>query len=591
MKNDNRRFIFKNRKYFIELIKKYKWAIINGQIIANADLVLMMIIPLFLKAIIDYSFTYKDFNSFTILLIVVGILYVTRIINFFIIDLGFNYIRHGFHFSMAQKVYRKIHQLQAKELSQIPSGELMYHTNANSGLFWDTIFWSFLYFTGPSVQLILALIFIFAINPLMFGVILITLFLSVFVSNKFSNSIKKEQKVFYEDRKAFDGYLYSQFSCLRDIILLGCGEKIGTAITSKMKNLHDIRMKMMKKELHMSRADAIIQLSFTLAIYVFFAYGAAVGTITLGGFVTLMTYWGMAKSSFSSLNFYLLNIKKHSVGLDSVLELLGKETEMDNKDNISQPLKGNIRFNDISFAYNTNLVLKNFSLQISQGEKIAIVGESGAGKSTLAMLLFRLYDTYSGEIFIDDINLKDFSLETIRKNIGIVNQDPYILNGSIKYNVLLGNSDADDDEIWAACKKANIAEYIKSLPQGLDTVFGENGIDCSWGQRQRICIARIFLKSPQILIFDEATSALDSEGEKIIKEVWSDLSSNRTVIIISHRLTTIFDCDHIVTLKNGIIEDYGTHYELIEKSKYYQTLFSDQYGLGDDYENGALQNI
>lgn len=579
MKNDDRKFIFHNRKYFFELTKKYKWAIINGQIIANVDLVLVMIIPLFLKAIIDYSFTYKDFNSFIILLLVVGILYTTRIINFFIIDLSFNHIRHGFHFSMAQNVYRKIHQLQAKELSQIPSGELMHHTNANAGLFWDTIFWSFLYFTGPSVQLILALIFIFALNPLIFVVVLVTLFLSVFVSNKFSNSIKKEQKAFYENKKAFDGYLYSQFSCLRDIILLGCGEKIGANTTLKMKNLHDIRMKMMKKELSMSRADAIIQLFFTLAIYVFIAYGAVVGTITLGGFVTLMTYWGMAKSSFSSLNFYLLNIKKHSVGLDSVLELLGRETEADQEDNITQPLKGNIKFNNISFAYNTDLILNNFSLQISQGEKIAIVGESGAGKSTLVMLLFRLYDTYSGDIFIDDINLKSFSLETLRKSIGIVNQEPYILNGSIKYNILLGNANATDDEIWTACKKANIAEYISSLPQGLDTVFGENGIDCSWGQRQRICIARIFLKSPQILIFDEATSALDSEGEKIIKEVWHELSSNKTVIIISHRLTTIFDCDHIVTLREGIIEDYGTHYELIKKSEYYQNLFSNQYGL------------
>ena len=579
MRNDNRRFIFKNRKYFFELIKKYKWAIINGQIIANVDLVLVMIIPLFLKAIIDYSLTYKDFNSFIILLSVICILYVTRIINFFIIDLGFNHIRHGFHFSMAQKVYRKIHQLQAKELSQIPSGELMHHTNANSGLFWDTIFWSFLYFTGPVVQLILALVFIFVLNPLMFAVILVTLFLSVFVSNKFSNSIKKEQKIFYEDRKAFDGYLYSQFSCLRDIILLGCEKKIGENTASKMKNLYDTRMKMMKKELYMSRADAIIQLFFTLAIYVFLAYGAASGTITLGGFVTLMTYWGMAKSSFSSLNFYLLNIKKHSVGLDSVLELLERETEADQEDSIAKPLKGNIKFANISFAYNTNLVLKKFSLQINQGEKIAIVGESGAGKSTLAMLLFRLYDTYSGEIFIDDVNLKHYSLETIRKSIGIVNQDPYILSGTIKYNVLLGNVNATEGEIWMACEKANIAEYIKSLPQGLDTVFGENGIDCSWGQRQRICIARIFLKSPQILIFDEATSALDSEGEKIIKEVWHELSLNRTVIIISHRLTTIFDCDHIVTIKNGIMEDYGTHYELIERSKYYQNLFSDQYGL------------
>lgn len=236
---------------------------------------------------------------------------------------------------------------------------------------------------------------------------------------------------------------------------------------------------------------------------------------------------------------------------------------------------GNICFDNVTFHYESDSkdVLNHFSLNIKAGQKIALVGETGVGKSTISKLIPRFYDVNEGNILIDDINIKDYDLYSLRSSIGHVQQDVFIFWGTIKDNILYGKPNASFDEVVEAAKKANIHDFIMSLPDKYDTMTGEKGVRLSGGQKQRISIARLFLKNPKMIILDEATSSLDNITEKLIQESLNELSINRTTITIAHRLSTIKNCDNIIVLgKDGIVEQ-GTHEELLQLNKAYATMY------------------
>jgi ATP-binding cassette subfamily B protein len=236
--------------------------------------------------------------------------------------------------------------------------------------------------------------------------------------------------------------------------------------------------------------------------------------------------------------------------------------------------KGDIKFVNASFAYEEGRedILKDFNLHIKPGQKIGLIGETGVGKSTISKLIPRFYDLNSGQLLIDDIDVKNYDLHTLRNAIGHVQQDVFIFYGTIKDNILFGRPDATMDEVIQAAKQANIHDFIMSLEKEYDTVTGERGVKLSGGQQQRIAIARLFLKNPSILILDEATSSLDNATEHMVQEAFNLLAKGKTAIIIAHRLTTIRDCDQIVVLgKNGIIEQ-GTHDELLSINGTYKKL-------------------
>ena len=228
-------------------------------------------------------------------------------------------------------------------------------------------------------------------------------------------------------------------------------------------------------------------------------------------------------------------------------------------------------FEDVSFHYSDDdtLVLSNVSFQIPAGKSIALAGPSGSGKTTICSLLPRFYDVSSGRITIDGKDIRDLTLESLRNQIGIVQQDVYLFCGTIKENIAYGKPNASMDEIVDAARKANIHDFIESLPDGYDTFVGERGTRLSGGQKQRISIARVFLKNPPILILDEATSALDNESERWIQQSLEVLAKNRTTITIAHRLSTIQGADEILVIADNGIAERGTHEELIEKNGIY----------------------
>ncbi|MGE1013526.1 ABC transporter ATP-binding protein [Bacillus wiedmannii] len=304
------------------------------------------------------------------------------------------------------------------------------------------------------------------------------------------------------------------------------------------------------------------------------------GELTYGGFIGFVLLTNIFFRPIEKINAVIESYPKGIAGFKRYVELLETEPDIvDAKDAMEvKHVHGDIQYSNITFGYeNKEPILNDISLKIHAGETVAFVGPSGAGKTTLCSLLPRFYEQSSGSIQIDGIDTKDMTLSSLRKQIGIVQQDVFLFSGTIRENIAYGNLKASEAEIWQAVKRAQLEDLIYSQPDGLDTVIGERGVKLSGGQKQRLAIARMFLKNPPILILDEATSALDTETELAIQKSLAELSVGRTTLVIAHRLATIKNADRIVVVNKDGIAEQGSHDELIEQGGGYSRLYEAQF--------------
>lgn len=263
-----------------------------------------------------------------------------------------------------------------------------------------------------------------------------------------------------------------------------------------------------------------------------------------------------------------------------IFEYFDMPIEIKNKENpiVPKTADGNIEFKDVEFSYNSERkILKKINFSLKSGNSIALVGPSGSGKSTIANLIPRLYDVCKGKITFDGIDIRDIDLKWLRNQIGIVSQETYLFNGTIRENLLYAKPDATDEELLEVCQKANIADFIMNQEKGLDTIVGNRGLKLSGGEKQRLSIARVLLKDPALLIFDEATASLDSISEKKIQDAINPIIDSRTSILIAHRLSTILAADEILVIKDGIIAERGVHSELVKTGGIYSELYETQF--------------
>ncbi|MTK12615.1 MAG: ABC transporter ATP-binding protein [Clostridiaceae bacterium] len=304
------------------------------------------------------------------------------------------------------------------------------------------------------------------------------------------------------------------------------------------------------------------------------------GEAKVSDLVIYILYINIFLSPIDKLVNFTEQFQKGITGFARFLEVINTVPDiMDNPNAVElKEIKGEIEFNDVSFSYDDkSTILNNVNIKVNAGRNVALVGPSGGGKTTFCSLIPRFYEIDSGSIKIDGKDIRDIKLKSLRKVIGIVQQDVYMFSGTIKENIAYGKPRASDKEIIEAAKKANAHEFIMNLEDGYDTFVGERGVKLSGGQKQRISIARAFLKNPPILILDEATSALDNESEKYIQKSLEELSKNRTTIVIAHRLSTIKNADEILVLTEDGIRESGTHEQLMHKKGIYASLYSLQF--------------
>ncbi|MFC7319597.1 ABC transporter ATP-binding protein [Halobacillus campisalis] len=327
-------------------------------------------------------------------------------------------------------------------------------------------------------------------------------------------------------------------------------------------------------------ANYVLMRLVTLFTLLFGTWFVITGELTNGEFVAFILLSNILIGPIQKINAVIESYPKGIAGFKRYTEVIDTEPDIQDAPHARDiDLNGDIRYDNVTFGYEgLDHVLQDISLNIHSGETVAFVGPSGAGKTTLCSLLPRFYEIESGQITVDGVDIQDMKLDSLRSQIGIVQQDVFLFSGTIRENIAYGNLKATDEEVMEASRKARLAEFVRTQPQGLDTIIGERGVKLSGGQKQRLAIARMFLKNPPILILDEATSALDTETEVAIQKSLAELTKGRTTLVIAHRLATIKNADRIMVVTKEGIAEQGSHKELLDSKGIYSRLHQAQFG-------------
>lgn len=402
-----------------------------------------------------------------------------------------------------------------------------------------------------------------------------------FISTKFFPKIKKTQESIKKESDNYVKIATENITGIREIKSLRIKNNIEKNILKQLTDLFNKNKKIRNYEVWYYGLNNLVYFLLQFIILLTAGYFFIKGHITYATFIMLEMYIWRIDEVVESISEFGVSYNKVTVSLKRIGEIVNNELYEDEKFGTKTitSINGTIEFKDVKFRYSSDedYTLNGLSLKIEPHKKVAIVGRSGNGKSTIFNLLLRYFDTTTGQILIDDIDIKDLTEKDLRKNISIIRQSPFLFNLSIIDNFKLVKPNITLKEIRKYCKKAYIDDYIMSLPKQYDTIIGEGGVNLSGGQKQRLAIARTLMLNTKIILFDEATSALDNESQEYIKKTIDALVKNHTIIIVAHRLSTIVDADIINVIDKGTLESYGTHTELLKKSKIYQNLYSNEF--------------
>jgi ATP-binding cassette, subfamily B, bacterial MsbA len=489
-----------------------------------------------------------------------------------------NPIRNHILNTMRRDMYEKILQLPVGYFSEQRKGDVMSKlSNDLADVEGSTISVMESIFREP-IAVILSLIYLVILSPQLTLFLLIFLPVAGFILGRIGRSLKKQNVQVLQQFGSIFSTIEETLGGIRIIKAFNAEEKIQRKFNEENESLFHLKNKANRRR---DLASPVSEAMGVTAVLCILYYG---GKLVLAGdtgfslnaatFITYIAIFSQLIQPLKALSNASYNIQKGSASIERIESLINENVEITEPENpkILQEFTSGIELKNISFAYEDKVILKNINLKVNKGQTIALVGSSGAGKSTLADLIPRFIDASDGEVLIDGINIKEYSLHSVRSMMGIVTQEAILFNDTIANNIALGVTDAAPDSVVQAATIANAHNFIILKENGYETSVGERGMKLSGGERQRLTIARAVLKNPPILILDEATSSLDTESERLVQDAINNLMTNRTSIVIAHRLSTIRHADEIVVLSKGEIVERGTHAALIEMDGFYRKL-------------------
>lgn len=568
-------------KEFFSYYKPYKklFSIDFGCAILSG--VLELLFPVAVNKVIDTVLPTGNFKTIILVCSLLFALYLfSMTLNYIVVYLGHT-LGINIETDMRRKLFAHLQKHSFEYYDEKKTGELM------SRLTTDLFDISEVAHHGPEDVFITVMsicgAFVLMWNvheQLAIGTIILIPILAIGLSI-FNKKMKNVNRKIYSQLGEFNAGLENSLSGIRVVKAFANEEFEKKIFEGMIQNYRKNKLAFYKTMATSSSFNYVLMRLITLTSLVFGAYFTIKGELTTGELVGFVLLANTFVKPIERINTMVEMYPKGFAGFKRFNEELARKPAIVDSPNakVAPHFNGNIHYDNVSFEYDDGRpVLENINLEIKAGEMVAFVGPSGAGKTTLINLLPRFYDTTKGSISIDGVNIKDYTLSSLRGQIGTVQQDVFLFNGTIRENVLYGKLDASDEEVERAIEAAKLKEVIEEFPEGLETPIGERGVKLSGGQKQRLSIARIFLKNPSILILDEATSALDTQTEQFIQNSFDELSKGRTTLVIAHRLATIKNVDCIIVVTPDGIVEQGTHKELLEKNGHYAELYYAQFG-------------
>lgn len=568
-------------KKTIKYIGRYKGLMLLSILLSAISVLLTLYVPVLIGNAIDLIVGKNNVDFQGVISIITEALIVAGIsaILQWIYGMINNRVTYGVVKDMRENAFNKIQNLPLKYLDTHPTGETLSRIITDTDQFADGLLLGFTQFFTGIVTIITTLVFMIYLNwQVALAVVVLTplsLVIANFIAKRTYGMFKKQS----ETRGKQTAYIDEMIGGLKVVK----GFSYSQTAINNFKEINDQLEKHSLKAIFFSSLTNPTTRFVNSIVYAAVAFLGALlvpGSLSVGMLTIFLSYANQYTKPFNEISGVVAEMQNALACAQRVFDLIEEEPQKaeipNNLDNVS----GNIEIKNASFCYNPEKpLIQDLSLNIKQGMRVAIVGPTGCGKTTLINLLMRFYDVNEGDILIDNKSIYEITRSSLRESFGMVLQETWLYSGTIEENIKFGKDDATKEEIIAAAKAAHAHSFIKRLPKGYQTVIGEDGGSLSQGQKQLLCIARLMLKKPPMLILDEATSSIDTRTEQKIQDAFSKLLKGRTSFIVAHRLSTIKTADLILVMKDGNVIEQGTHDELIQKGGFYKELYNSQFDI------------
>lgn len=573
-------------RWFLSFLKKYRVRMIVGLILVFITALLVLINPQISGMIVDEVIEGQHYEKLGILLLImIGVTLVRSLLRFAFL-MCFESSSQGLVYDMREEAYRKLMKEDFNFFNKNRTGDLMSRQTGDMDAVRHMVS-HVIYFSFENILVFLmALVMIFSVNVKMALCMLIVLPFTLAVTLSQRRHIKPAFDRVRDCFSSLNAFAQETIAGNRVVKAFAKEDYELEKFDRENDGYRDAQLNAASIWMKYIPMFEILSQCLTIILMIMGGFMVIDGEMTIGNMVTVNGYLWMLNSPLRQAGWIINDLQRFLTAIEKIYKVYTTEPDIKQPEHVveKRKLKGSVTFDHVNYYTNDDTVLKDISFHVEPGQTVGIIGATGSGKSSLINLICRFYDVNQGRVLVDDIDVRNLDLQTLRGNIGIAMQDVFLFSDTIEGNIAYGNPDCTFEQVQAAAKIANADEFIREMPEGYDTIIGERGVGLSGGQKQRISLARAILKDPSIIILDDTTSAIDMETESMIQNELKKISDERTVFIIAHRISSIIHADQILVLDNGRLVERGTHEQLLAKKGYYSTVFHHQYGEFDRFK-------